>query len=211
MREADRMRHESRFRAFGLAAGLAMLTIVAAAAEDHKPNGQAKPPAAAAPPAKPPAPTAQAPAPPAAAAQPQEGAKPPQGWISRCVSDARQTAVDCAVEQTAVVTNTGQLVASIVVRVPHDSRQPMMMIQVPIGLYLPAGVNVQVDDNKPLLFTLQTCDGKGCYAGAPLPQELLAAMKSGKKLSVIFQNMQKENIAVPLPLENFAESYQKIQ
>ncbi|HLN10623.1 MAG TPA: invasion associated locus B family protein [Xanthobacteraceae bacterium] len=208
------MRQASRIHAFGLASGLAILAILPAAAQDRQPNGLAKPQAVAA--QKPPAPTAQPPAPtppapPAAAGQPPEGPKPAPGWASQCMSNARQTAVDCAVEQTAVVTSTGQLVASIVVRVPHDSRQPMMMIQVPVGLYLPAGVNIQVDDNKPMLFTLQTCDAKGCYAGAPLPQELLAAMKTGKKLAVIFQNMQKETIAVPLPLENFADSYQKIQ
>ena len=192
------MGNVSRFLAFGLAGGLCALAIHAAAAQDRKP---AKPPAA--------APAAKPSTPPAA--QAQEPPKPAPGWISRCMSDTRQNPVDCAVEQTAVVTNTGQLVASVVVRVPHDTRQPVMMIQVPVGLYLPAGINIQVDESKSVTFALQTCDLKGCYAGAPLPQELLDAMKSGKKLAVIFQNLQKENITVPLPLDNFAEAFQKIQ
>jgi invasion protein IalB len=202
------MRHASRTSALGLAGGLAIMMILSAAAQDRRPPAPARPPAAAQAP-KPP--TAQTPTQPATPGAPQEAAKPAPGWVSRCMSDARQTAVDCAVEQTAVVTNTGQLIASVVVRVPHDTRQPVMMIQVPVGLYLPAGVNIQVDEDKPLPFTLQTCDVKGCYAGAPLTQDLLAAMKTGKKLAVVFQSMQKENISVPLPLENFAEAFQKIQ
>jgi invasion protein IalB len=199
------MGYGSRVPAFGLALVLGAMTIHPVAAQDRKPP--AKPPAAAAPAQKPAVPLAQAPGaqPPAAQGQPQPG------WVSRCMSDARQTQVDCAVEQTAVVTNTGQLVAAIVVRVPHDTRQPTMMIHVPVGLYLPAGVNIQVDESKPLQFVLQTCDLKGCYAGAPLPADMLAAMKAGKKLGVTFQNLQKENITVPLPLENFAEAFQKIQ
>jgi invasion protein IalB len=205
------MRHASRVRALALAAGLATSTVAPAAPQDRKPPTPA--------PAKPAAPASPSSAPvpmippqqPAPAGQTQEAPKPGGGWVSRCISDARQTAVDCAVEQSAVVTATGQLVASVVVRVPHDTRQPVMMIQVPVGLFLPAGVNIQVDESKPVPFALQTCDLKGCYAGAPLPQDLLAAMKTGKKLGVIFQNMQKENIAVPLPLDNFAETYQKIQ
>ncbi len=200
------MGYGSRVPAFGLALFLAAMTIHSVAAQDRKPAQ--KPPAAAAP-AQKPAPAAQTPG--AQAPAPPAQAQPTAGWVSRCMSDSRTTQVDCAVEQTAVVTNTGQLVASIVVRVPHDTRQPMMMIHVPVGLYLPAGVNIQVDESKPLQFVLQTCDVKGCYAGAPLPNDMLAAMKSGKKLGVSFQNLQKENITVPLPLENFAESYQKIQ
>jgi invasion protein IalB len=203
-----------RALAFALTAILCAATIHPAAAQERKPaaGAPAAQPKPAAPRTAPP--TAQAPAaqpPQTPQGQQPQGQQPGPGWISRCMSDGRQTQVDCAVEQSAVVTNTGQLVASIVVRVPHDTRQPMMMIQVPVGLYLPAGVNIQVDEAKPLLFPLQTCDQKGCYAAAPLPQETLAAMKSGKKLGVIFQNLQKENITVPMPLENFAEAYQKIQ
>jgi invasion protein IalB len=114
-------------------------------------------------------------------------------------------------EQTVVLTGSGQLLASAVVRVPADTRQPVMMIQVPVGLYLPAGLNLQVDDEKPQPLELQTCDLKGCYAGTPLPPEMLSAMKAGKRLTITFQNLAKENIVVPLTLANFAEAYQKIQ
>jgi invasion protein IalB len=193
------MGHLLRHLAFALV-GLVVAGGIPSALAQTKPKPPAeKPPSA--PPASPRAPGNGA----------AEPAKPQSGWISRCVSETRTTAVDCSVEQTAVVTQTGQLVASVAVRVPHDTRQPVMVIQVPVGLFLPAGVNIQVDEGKPLTFALQTCDLKGCYAGAPLPAETLAAMKTGKKLMVIFQNLQKENISIPLPLDNFAEAYQRIQ
>jgi invasion protein IalB len=199
---AHRLRgHVLRAFALGFAAIVLVLDVQAAAAQ-----GKPKPPTPDHKPA--PAPAPPAPQPPANA---QEPPKPQPGWISRCMSENRATAVDCTVEQTAVVTNTGQLVASVVVRVPHDTRQPVMLIQVPVGLFLPAGVNVQVDETKPLAFAFQTCDLKGCYAGAPLPAETLAAMKTGKKLAVIFQNLQKETISIPLPLDNFAEAFARIQ
>ena len=128
------------------------------------------------------------------------------------MSDARQTQVDCAVEQTAGGDNTGQLVAAIVVRVPQ--RYAAADDDPGSGRALSAGRRqlIQVDESKPLQFVLQTCDLKGLLrVRAPLPADMLAAMKAGKKLAVIFQNLQKENITVPLPLENFAEAFQKIQ
>jgi Invasion associated locus B (IalB) protein. len=52
---------------------------------------------------------------------------------------------------------------------------------------------------------------KGCYVGEQMSAQLLNAMKSGKRLAVIFQNLEKKNISVPLTLADFAEAYQRIQ
>jgi invasion protein IalB len=136
---------------------------------------------------------------------------PASEWISRCASEARQGSLECMLEQTAVLSKTGQLVAAVSVRVPADTHQPVMAVQVPNGLFLPAGVNLQIDEKKPLSLPLQTCDVKGCYAGMSISAELLADLKAGKKLAVTFQNLTKENITVPLQLTNFAQAYQKIQ
>jgi invasion protein IalB len=158
-----------------------------------------------------------APAAPPAAAQPASPATAdnqnvlPSRWVSRCVSDGRIGTPDCAVEQSAVVTQTGQLLASVTVRVPADTRHPVIMIQLPVGLFLPAGVTIQVDEGKPQQISLQTCDLKGCYGGAPLTDETLAAMKAGKRFAVSFQNASKENLTIPFGLANFAEAYQHIQ
>jgi invasion protein IalB len=195
---------------------VATLTIVAAQpgfaqqrvaqAPSKAPAPAQKSPAPAPPPAA--APPAAAPAqPPAQAGQPPKN----PGWASRCTSESRQSPVECAMEQTVVLTSSGQLLASFVLRFPANTREPLMMVQVPVGLFLPAGLSLQVDENKPVTLALQTCDLKGCYAGAPVPADMLNAMKSGKRLLVTFQNMAKENVGVPLSLENFSEAYQKMQ
>jgi invasion protein IalB len=182
---------------------------------------QAPQPKAARPTAPPPPPAQKAQA--AAPSEPQPSPRPNStpspnaslpaggGWVSKCVSESRQSLVDCSMEQTVVLTNTGQLVASVLVRVPTDTRQPVMMIQVPVGLYLPAGLSLQIDDGKAQPVPLQTCDLKGCYAGMQVSPELIAALKAGKRLTMTFQNMAKTNVAVPLALDNFADAYQKIR
>jgi invasion protein IalB len=163
-------------------------------------------------PAAPPAAPAQKP-PAAGESQPAPNPNPPAGggWVSKCVSESRQNPVECSMEQTVVLTNTGQLLASILVRVPTDTHQPVMMIQVPVGLYLPAGLNLQIDEGKPQPVPLQTCDLKGCYAGMQISPELIASLKAGKRLTMTFQNLAKNNVVVPMALDNFADAYQKIQ
>lgn len=144
---------------------------------------------------------------PAAAPEPP----PPAPWGARCASDARAGALDCVVEQRVVVSNTGQLLTAVTVRIPPDSKAPVMMIQTPFGLHLPAGLKVAVDGTPFATLPLQTCDGGGCYAGDAVGPELLAALKRGVTLSVTFQDAQQRDIAVPVSLNGFTAAYEKIQ
>jgi invasion protein IalB len=155
---------------------------------------------------KPAAPAPAAPAPAAPPAQQQAGT-----WSSRCSVERRDAPLDCAVEQSAYVTNTGQLIGSFGVRIVPETRQPAMVVMIPLGLYLPFGMQIQVDDRPAQTLPLQTCDNRGCFAGAPVNADLLGALKGGKRLSVSFQNLSRQTITIPFSLQNFAEAYQKVQ
>ena len=158
------------------------------------------------------APAAQA-APAAPAAPQAEATNTPAapGWIARCSSANRGAPLECAAEQTAVLTKTGQLIVLINIRVPGDTRTPVAIVQLPLGLNLPAGAKLQVDDGKTTDLQIQTCEARGCYANTPITPEMLAAMKTGKQLKVSFQNLAKETIAIPMPLADFAAAYEKIR
>jgi invasion protein IalB len=154
--------------------------------------------------------------PPAAAPADNNGAAPantppPPGWIARCGSASRDAPLECAIEQNAVLPRTGQLVIAVNIRVPADTHAPSALIQLPLGLNIPNGAKLQVDDGKATELQIQTCEARGCYAGTAIAPDLLAAMKSGKQLKVSFQNLNKETLTVPLPLADFAAAYEKIK
>jgi invasion protein IalB len=155
------------------------------------------------------------PTPPAAAAADNAAAPtntpPPPGWIARCGSASRDAPLECAIEQNAVLPRTGQLVIAVNIRVPADTHTPSALIQLPLGLNIPNGAKLQVDEGKATDLQIQTCEARGCYAGTTIAPDLLAAMKSGKQLKVSFQNLNKETLTVPLPLADFAAAYEKIK
>ncbi|OCK59743.1 invasion protein B [Bradyrhizobium sp. LMTR 3] len=157
------------------------------------------------------APTAQAT--PAPSAGPAEGANTsaPPGWVARCSSAGRGAPLECAIEQSAVLTKTGQLIVLISIRVSAETRAPVGIVQLPLGLNLPAGAKLQVDDGMTSDLQVQTCEARGCYANAQISPDMLAALKSGKQLKVSFQNMAKETITIPMPLADFAAAYEKIK
>ena len=185
---------------FVLAILLAVLLIAAGHAQTAP---KAKGPASAAQPA------AAAPAPAAPAAD--QGSAPPPGWAARCSSVSRDTPLECAIEQTAVLSKTGQLIVLVNIRVPSDTRSPIALVQLPLGLNLPAGAKLQIDDGKAVDLQVQTCESRGCYASTPVAADMLAALKSGKQLKISFQTMTKETIAIPMPLGDFAAAYDKIK
>lgn len=171
--------------------------------------GYAQAPKARSAPAAQAAPTPATPAPQAEAAPANPPAPP--GWSTRCSSASRGAPLECLIEQTAVLTKTGQLIVLIDIRVPSDTHAPVAVIQLPLGLNLPAGAKLQVDDGKATDLQIQTCEQRGCYANTPISPEMLAAMKTGKQLKVSFQNLAKEVIAIPMPLTDFAAAYEKIK
>jgi invasion protein IalB len=139
------------------------------------------------------------------------GAPAQPGWVARCASTSREAPLECAMEQTAVLSKTGQLIVLINIRVPGDTHTPVATVQLPLGLNLPGGARLQVDDGKTTDLQIQTCENRGCYAGTSIAPELLAAMRSGKQLKVLFQNLAKETITIPLSLTDFAAAYDKIK
>ena len=133
------------------------------------------------------------------------------GWASRCSSPSRDALLECAIEQNAVLTKTGQLVVLVNIRVPGDTRAPIALVQLPLGLNLQAGAKFQVDDGKSSELPIQTCENRGCYASVPISPETLNALRSGKQLKIIFQDLGKETITIPLSLNDFSAAYDKIK
>jgi invasion protein IalB len=146
----------------------------------------------------------------APAEPPAEPAASP-GWTARCASASRDAPLECAIEQTAVLSKTGQLIVLVNIRVPSDTHSPVAMVQLPLGLNLPGGAKFRVDDGNTTDLQIQTCENRGCYAATPISPDLLAALKSGKQLKLSFQNLAKETITIPMPLADFAAAYDKIK
>ena len=135
---------------------------------------------------------------------------PPAEWSSQCVSVARGGDADCSMEQRLVVQETGQLVIVVSVRVPHAPRTPAMLVQLPLGLFLPAGIQLGIDDRATQNLPVQRCDANGCYAGLAVDAALLAALKAGKALRLTMRNMAQEPVTFEVPLAGFSAAFERI-
>ena len=71
-----------------------------------------------------------------------------------------------------------------------------MLLQLPHGLFNPAGLTVSVDGAAADTLQIQTCDANGCYAGLAVTAVKLAAMSKGTQLNDTFQDSKKQSITV---------------
>lgn len=137
-------------------------------------------------------------------------APPAPAWASHCVSDSRQVAPNCSVDQRLLMQGTNDLVGAVTIQM-LASGKPAVIATLPLGLYIPGGVSIDIDGAANQKLDLQTCDRTGCFATAALADATLAAMQKGKKLDVVFQSVNKRSVTLPLPLTGFAAAYQKIK
>ena len=134
---------------------------------------------------------------------------PAANWRVECSGDGK--VLDCRAVQQIVLRDTQQLVAALAIRVPPETKKPVMMIQMPLGILVSEAVEFVVDEGKPERFPVQTCNQQGCFVGTQLADNLLAAMRSGRQIRIVFQNANKQAITVTIPLAGFVVAYDKVK
>ncbi|USG61968.1 invasion associated locus B family protein [Sneathiella marina] len=132
-------------------------------------------------------------------------------WSVHCEAISREALPDCRIEQRAVVTKTGRLLLQVTLQVPADTREPVLMIQGPLGTFLPAGIGLDVDGAELIELPFQTCEANGCFAATPMTADQLEALFGGQKLNVQLQSVNRQPITVPMSLIGFTSAYRKIQ
>ena len=190
-----------RVAVFGVA--FIVASSIAMAAADV--NAQTKPAAPAAPAAKPAAPVA----PPANANATQPASD--SSWAVNCAAANRSGALNCSVEQKIVTRETGQLVTGISVRVPGDTRQPVLVMQLPFGLSFSSGLKAQIDQGAATNLTVETCEPTGCFVILNAPKTMIDAMASGTSLEIQGTTVGKEPFRVSHPLGGFKAAFDSIK
>jgi invasion protein IalB len=170
------------------------------------------------------APSGQAPsgqAPQSAAPQPQTGAPPPgkhdgqqfQNWTLHC-KQAEGNSEYCEMHQR-VVNKKGERVLLAVVGRVKDFNDPGMLILLPLGIALPPGVFLQIDNGQRQPLEIKLCERQGCRIEMLLKPELLAQLKAGTKATITFyiydQQGKQPQIDVPVSLLGFSAALAEVQ
>lgn len=120
--------------------------------------------------------------------------------------------------------NTGMVLVSAAIRQVEGSDKQHLMIMVPIGMAIPAGVraavyskdqwekaskNEKIDEKalKPIELKYSLCHPAGCTAEVEATADMITQLKAGAGLMVLAMNAAAQPIGFPVPLDGFGEAF----
>jgi len=126
-------------------------------------------------------------------------------WTVRCeVHDAAKT---CEMEQTSQV--QGQPVSQIAIGRASKNAPLRIVFQVPINVWLPAGVTFALDDKDPgVSATFKRCVGTGCFADTDLPTTIVNRLHSQTQNGkLLFKDAAQRPVTIPVSFKGFAAAF----
>jgi len=95
--------------------------------------------------------------------------------------------------------------------VPDKKDQLVAIITVPLGIALPPGVLLKIDEGKELRLPVEHCIPQGCRILFPVDQDLLGILKAGKQATVTVQNMSHQPVGIPVSLSGFTAAFNSLR
>jgi invasion protein IalB len=136
-----------------------------------------------------------------------------QDWAVRCGAPAEGAPEACEMVQQRL-DEQGQTVLAIAVgRVPNTD-DPGMLIILPLGIWLPPGVVLRVDNGEEVPARVERCERRGCQVELLLEPKVLTLLRAGTEANVLFQiydeNGQPKVVGVPFSLLGFTAALNEV-
>lgn len=146
-----------------------------------------------------------------AVAQPAPGQKFGD-WTITCDDEAGKSV--CHLDQAIVDNNSKQTVLQIGVGfMPGRDgvTQPKMVIIAPLGIILPQGLTVQIDETPGAQVPLLHCLPAGCRTVINLDDATIAKFKAGNKAKITFVALNGQPVSVPVSLSGFTAGFDALK
>jgi len=149
---------------------------------------------------------------PAAVAQENQQNKAQAAWVKLCEKapslqeEGKQMDV-CLTHHERIDGNTGRVLVSAAIRQVEGKDTRSLMVMVPLGMALAAGVQAKVDDNEPIKLKYTLCHVGGCTAETQATDEIVEQFRKGEKLVVAAVNLSGKPVGFPVPLSGFTKAY----
>ena len=173
-------------------------------------------PAPAKPAAKPAAPAAKpAQAQPPAAAAPAAAAQTPveqptliySPWTKFCLKGQEANAKQvCFTGKDGRLESGLPIVAAVVIE-PEGGDKKLLRVTLPLGMQVPPGTRVIIDQGQPATGPYVICFTNGCMADYEVNADVIGRLKKGQQLAVQAINGNGQPVSLTLPLNDFAKAY----
>lgn len=126
-----------------------------------------------------------------------------EDWALACRQMKPDEPQRCVLVQIRVLRQTGKRVLSVTVARVGEERKLMAAVTVPLGILLPAGIRLNVDDTEIIRIPLQFCRVEGCQGRFPLSDSIRASFEKGRIGKVIVRQPNGAELPIQFSLRGF--------
>ena len=134
-------------------------------------------------------------------------------WTVRCGRQSEQGPHVCEMQQQQIDKEGRTVMAVAVGQVPETSDLGLLII-LPLGILLPAGVSLQIDGGAEVPLQVDRCERQGCRIEMLLEPDLLNRLKAGNKATVFFEAIdpqgERQRLGVPISLLGFTAALNEV-
>jgi invasion protein IalB len=131
-------------------------------------------------------------------------------WQIRCETPPGAQNEQCALFQSVVAEDRANVGITVLVLKTADQKARLMRVQAPLGVLLPAGLGLKIDNADVGRAGFVRCLPRGCYAEVVMDDTLVGKLRTGKTATFFIFQTPEEGIGFPLGLKGFGEGYDKL-
>ncbi|WP_208999378.1 invasion associated locus B family protein [Roseibium sediminis] len=128
-------------------------------------------------------------------------------WQLRCDTPPGAGGEQCALIQNVTAEDRDNVGLSVIVLKTADKQAKILRVLAPLGVLLPSGLGLKVDNADIGRAAFVRCLPNGCIAEVILEDELLSKFQAGSLATFIIFQTPEEGIGIPISLKGFSAGF----
>src|SRR6266496_4597838 len=126
-------------------------------------------------------------------------------WQIRCDTPPGAQAEQCALIQSVVAEDRSNAGLTVIVLKTADQKSRLMRVVAPMGVLLPSGLGLKIDQADIGRAGFVRCLPSGCVAEVVMDDNLLKQLRAGQTATFVIFQTPEEGIGFPISLKGFGE------
>lgn len=131
-------------------------------------------------------------------------------WQIRCDTPPGAQKEQCGLMQAVVAEDRSNAGLTVILLKTADHKSRLMRVVAPLGVLLPSGLGLKIDNVDIGRAGFVRCLPNGCVAEIVMDDKLLNQLKTAKTATFIIFQTPEEGVGFPLSLNGLAEGYDKL-
>jgi invasion protein IalB len=131
-------------------------------------------------------------------------------WEMRCETPPGAAREQCALMQSVAAEDKPNVNLVVIVLKTADGKSKLLRVIAPLGVLLPSGLGLKVDQTDIGRAGFVRCLPSGCVAEVVMDDKLLDQLRVGATGTFIIFQTPEEGIGIPLALKGFKDGFEKL-